>query len=330
MILIGGEFEDRVLDALEILRSETFPAERDIRAVLKMIKSLDLIDFQEKLVRQLRTFYNVGSGWLSGLDSNHMLLGFEDCLYDFEQKQFRDGLPSDMVSMSCGHKREDVQYDQEINGKITEALENMHASRDSLTYVLNVLATSVVGIRETDRFQIWTGTGANGKGLTKNLCAAAFGSYYYEPAITLFTDRSVSGSCLSSELAKLRGKRLCITSEAEPGDKLRPGLLKQCTGHDLIQARDLYKSASEFQCVANLILMFNEVPGVEDSSEAIERRLDLIRHPHKFVDNPTLSATREENRQEPSKTVFLKALWGVLLGVAYPDIRQGRLQLPAA
>ena len=145
-----------------------------------------------------------------------------------------------MVSLSTGHKRKAVQIDEKINKEILTALENMHESEDVPWYVLNVLATSVVGVRETDRFQIWTGTGANGKGLTKNLCAAAFGDYYYEPASTLFTDRSVSGSCLSSELAKLRGKRLCITSEAEPGDKLRLGLLKQCTGQDMIQARDLY------------------------------------------------------------------------------------------
>jgi putative DNA primase/helicase len=96
----------------------------------------------------------------------------------------------------------------------------------------------------------------------------------------------VSGSVLSSELAKLKGKRICIASEAEPGDKLRAGLLKQCTGHDLIQARDLYKSASEFRCHANIVLCFNEIPGVDDSSRGIERRLDLIKHPYKFVDNP--------------------------------------------
>ena len=98
-----------------------------------------------------------------------------------------------MISLSTGHKRKAVQIDQEVNNEIITALESMHESEDVLWYVLNVLATSVVGVRETDRFQIWTGTGANGKGPTKNLCVAAFGDYYYEPASTLFADRAVSG-----------------------------------------------------------------------------------------------------------------------------------------
>eukprot|EP00873_Tetraselmis_striata_P020412 jgi/Tetstr1/440676/TSEL_028985.t1 len=180
-------------------------------------------------------------------------------------------------------------------------MESMHESEEVLWYVINTLATSVVGNRPNDRFQIWSGTGANGKGLTKNLVASAFGEYYYEPSAGLFAIRSISGNVLSSELAKLKGRRICIASEAEPGDKLRAGLLKQCTGHDLIQARDLYKSASEFRCRANIILCFNGIPGVDDSSGGIERRLDLIRHPYKFVDNPSLPHEKKVDRSLQNK-----------------------------
>jgi P4 family phage/plasmid primase-like protien len=191
-----------------------------------------------------------------------------------------------MVSSSTGHKRKAVHIDNDKSERIKSAIQSMHRSDDACRYLLHFLSTSVVGKRPKDCFQIWTGTGANGKGLTKNLAAAALGEYYYEPSSALFAHRSVSGSCLSSELAKLKGKRLCISSEAEPGDQLRIGLLKQCTGHDLVQARDLYKSASEFRCNANIVLCFNEVPGVDDPSGAIDRRLDMIHHPFKFVESP--------------------------------------------
>jgi phage/plasmid-associated DNA primase len=72
----------------------------------------------------------------------------------------------------------------------------------------------------------------------------------------------------------MKGRRLVITSEAEASkdNKLRVSLLKNCTGHDKIQARDIYESAATF----NIIILLNEVPDVDDSSNGIARRFKLI------------------------------------------------------
>jgi phage/plasmid-associated DNA primase len=78
-----------------------------------------------------------------------------------------------------------------------------------------------------------------------------------------------------------------MSSEGESGDKLRAGLLKNVTGHDLIQARDLYKTATEFRSRANFIFLFNEIPGVDDNNGGIERRLALINFLFKFVEAPS-------------------------------------------
>jgi phage/plasmid-associated DNA primase len=196
-----------------------------------------------------------------------------------------------MVSMSTGHTRADLEANEGLTEEVMEALGNMHQPNE-LRYMINTLATSIVGDRPNDVFHIWCGTGANGEGLTKNLVATSFGEYYYEPSTGLFATRSVSGSVLSSELAKLKGRRVVIASEAEPGNKLRSGLLKQCSGHDPIQARDLYKPADEFRCVANIIVYFNEIPGVDDSSRGIERRLRLLRFKNKFMETPTMEFHR--------------------------------------
>eukprot|EP00873_Tetraselmis_striata_P009643 jgi/Tetstr1/429907/TSEL_019772.t1 len=306
MHLMDNDLHSLISTTVNDLKSEELCIEKDVEAASKLLDRIAQLPFKNDLVKQLRVLYKVADPgkWLSSLDSNNNLLGFEDCVYDFNESCFREGRPEDMVSMSTGHKRGDMEMymaGSDIGGEIFNSIESMHESGDVLWYVLKNLATSVVGNRPNDRFQIWSGTGANGKGLTKNLVGSAFGDYYYEPTAGLFASRSVSGSVLSSELAKLKGKRICIASEAEPGDKLRAGLLKQCTGHDLIQARDLYKSATEFRCLANIVLCFNEIPGVDDSSGGIERRLDLIRHPYKFVDNPTLAHEKLVGRTLQSK-----------------------------
>lgn len=306
MKLIDGSLYDAVSSTLETLEDEETPNDVEIKAVQGLLKNIAKIPFKKNLVEQLAVSYQVlnPSKWLAKFDSDEYILGFEDCVYDFREKCFRDGRPEDMVSMSVGHTRADMEFHMDGSDEseeIIDSLQSMHESDEVLWYVMKTLATSVVGNRPNDRFQIWSGTGANGKGLTKNLVASAFGDYYYEPSAGLFATRSVSGSVLSSELAKLKGRRICIASEAEPGDKLRAGLLKQCTGHDLIQARDLYKSASEFRCMANIVLCFNEIPGVDDSSGGIERRLDLIRHPFKFVDNPTRPHEKAVDRSLQNK-----------------------------
>jgi len=61
------------------------------------------------------------------------------------------------------------------------------------------------------------------------------------------------------------------------------GILKQCTCNDKIQARGLYQEASEFDVQANIVMSFNEVPGCDDNTDGIERRLKLIKFTRKYV-----------------------------------------------
>jgi phage/plasmid-associated DNA primase len=151
-------------------------------------------------------------------------------------------------------------------------------------YIVNTLATFVHGDRPNDMFQIWTGTGANGKDLAKTIFAKAFGDYFKELGQAVFANRAISGSYLSNESAKLKGKIICMTSECEAvNDKLRVGIRMQCTCHDKIQARGLYQEASEFKVLANIVMMFNEVLGCDDNKYGVERRVDLINFTKKYI-----------------------------------------------
>jgi len=108
-----------------------------------------------------------------------------------------------------------LNFDKAIQTKIVNALKLIHDD-DVFEYVMRTLATTVHGNRPNDKFEIWTRTGANGKGLTKAIFDKAFGDYYYEPGQTMFANRTVKGDCLSSEMVQLKGKKICMTSECEP------------------------------------------------------------------------------------------------------------------
>ena len=109
-----------------------------------------------------------------------------------------------------------------------------------------------------------------------------------------------------------------MSSEGEPGDKLRVGLLKNVTGHDRIQARDLYKSASEFRFKANIDLCFNEIPGVDDSSGGIARRHVLVNFLFKFVDE--LFLANEKKLDDSLHTKFARKDYGARLLKHFIDL----------
>jgi phage/plasmid-associated DNA primase len=280
-------FKERLIQAIDDLQNEANPDQNLIDAVEFIInKQLTNSTFKDGMIKELQSLYESDDvdEWLNSRDRFDHILGFDDAVYDFSIPGFRQGEPNDMVTMTVGFKRKQVEEcDKTVQAKIVAALEGMH-DPEVFKYLMKTLATSVDGDRPNDIFMIWTGTGANGKGLTKTICSKAFGDYFYDPGQTVFANRAVSGSCLSSELTKLKGKRICMTSECEAvNDKLRVGVLKHCTGHDKIQARGLYQEASEFKVQANIVMMFNEVLGCDDNTDGVERRLRLINFLMKYV-----------------------------------------------
>jgi phage/plasmid-associated DNA primase len=98
-------------------------------------------------------------------------------------------------------------------------------------------------------FRFGWGRGGNGKGVSKIAFKRAFGTYFYEENGDMFASRSVgSSSSAYYNLAKLEAKRVCMQSECESGDKLRIGLLKQCSCKDTVSARALYQDSGSFEC----------------------------------------------------------------------------------
>ena len=51
----------------------------------------------------------------------------------------------------------------------------MHNENEVFNFIVQTLATSVVKHRLRDKFQIWIGNGANGKGLKKTIMTKTFG-----------------------------------------------------------------------------------------------------------------------------------------------------------
>jgi P4 family phage/plasmid primase-like protien len=253
-----------------------------------VLKKLKTIAFKESIEKELRCLYSVlyPQQWLEKLDEVTYVIGFEDGVYDFREKRFREGLPEDFVTMSCGHSIH-TQPDASIQAKITKFFEDVLPDEENREYLLNMLACSIHGDRPNDDLLICQGRSSNGKSTMIRLQAAALGNYFYGPDVKMFLHTKNSDSILSSETAKLKGKRCCMPTEANPGSVLNTQKVRQVTGGDLIQCRDLHKSAIEFTARALLIMGFNDVPSVSDASQAMERRMRILKFERRFVEQPT-------------------------------------------
>eukprot|EP00873_Tetraselmis_striata_P029417 jgi/Tetstr1/449681/TSEL_036749.t1 len=258
-----------------------------------LMQALARLRSKTRLQISLRVFFKltINCKWLSSMDSNPYILGLDDCVYDLAAREFRDGRPSEMVSMSCGHKLTDVEdYDMEIESRIYDTISGMFDDEEKFRYVWGRLSSCVSGRLPCDAFDIWTGRGRNGKGVIKALMASAFGNsgtgYYYEPDVFVFTSVRQNASGPSPELFKFKGKRCCMSSEGDAGDALQLALSKRLTGGDIIQARDLHKGLVSITPTFNLFLLFNVIPSVNDTSNTTKRCLRVNEFPMEYCDDP--------------------------------------------
>ena len=120
------------------------------------------------------------------------------------------------------------------------------------------------------------GDGLNGKSTAQDTLSDILGSYAMniQPESLMVKHGSSGGP--NSDIARLKGARMVVTSESNEGERLNEGLLKQLTGGDKITARRLY--GNEFEYIPQFKLWFNtnHKPNIRGTDKGIWRRIVLI------------------------------------------------------
>lgn len=96
--------------------------------------------------------------------------------------------------------------------------------------------------RLVDAIYMLVGSGGNGKSILLNLLRICFRTrrYYGTMSSTEFTvSKNASAPGASPELAKNKSSRLLIVNELEAGAKLKAVKMKELTGTDEVNARNL-------------------------------------------------------------------------------------------
>ena len=141
-------------------------------------------------------------------------------------------------------------------------------------------------ILKEEEFNIWTGTGGNGKSKTISLHQSALGKYSEVITPTIITMKRNNPQNASPEIAKLKGKRFVAMQEPESDDKINVGCMKSLTGNDKITGRNLYELSSSFFLMCKFLLACNDLPMIASSDGGTWRRIFVTPFESIFKSNP--------------------------------------------
>lgn len=226
--------------------------------------------------------------FLANMDSNKYLLCFNNGVVDFKAKVFRDGMPEDYltkctkinyVALNQLHPTEQ----QPLVAEIQHFMRTLFPIPDLEEYMWDHLSSCLIGENLNQTFNVYNGSGSNGKSILTDLMACCLGEYKGTVPVTLVTEKRGMIGGTSDEILKLKGVRYAVMQELSKGMKLNEGILKELTGGDPIQCRGLYAESQVFEPQFSLVVCTNNLPEVESNDDGTWRRICKVDFLSKFV-----------------------------------------------
>jgi putative DNA primase/helicase len=173
-----------------------------------------------------------------------------------------------------------------------------------ITFLQRALGYSLTGdCSEQVLFVLW-GSGANGKTTLLTTAVTMMGDYALSTRPeTLMVKK---GDQIPNDVARLRGARLVIAVEADGGQRLAEGLVKQMTGQDRMSARFMRQEYFDFTPNFKVFLATNHKPLIRDTTHSMWRRVRLL----------PFSVTIPDQEQDHHLTDKLRAEWPGILAWA--------------
>ena len=218
------------------------------------------------------------------LDLNPNLVCCYNGVIDLKNKEFREGKPSDMCSLSTNiNYREDLS-DNTIIEEIDDFFYKLFPHESQRDYMLNHLASVFYGTTSNQSFNYYIGGGSNGKSLLVDLMKYVMGDYKGSVPLQLITQKRPNIGGTSSEVMALRGVRYAVIQEPSKNDTINEGVMKELTGGDPLTARGLYKEAVTFKPMFDLAICANVFVNITSNDHGTWRRIKVVEFGSQFVD----------------------------------------------
>jgi P4 family phage/plasmid primase-like protien len=255
--------------------------------ISKILLKLKRTSDKNNIMREaMELFYD--NDFIKCMDTHKHLLCFNNGVVDFKTKIFRDGYPQDYITKTTGIYYHD--YDEndkkmmKICDELTSFMEKLFPVPSLNKYMWDHLASCLIGGNINQTFNIYHGSGSNGKSILTDLMSQTLGEYKGIVPITLVTEKRNNIGGTSSELIQLKGVRYAVMQEPSKGVKLNEGIMKELTGGDPLQARALFQECETFETQFKLVVCTNNLFEIESNDDGTWRRIRKCDFLSKFID----------------------------------------------
>ena len=278
--LIQVQTMEQACEAAELLRKKS-------KLLSEISIYLKKTTWKNNIMKEAKELF-FDDGFIEKLDQNPYLLSFNNFVVDFKNKTYRKGQPDDYIS-----KCTNIDYiplnaikDTKSIDEINEFMEQLFPVKDLRDYMWEHSASCLLGTNSNQTFNIYKGTGRNGKSKYVELMSHGLGSYKATVPITLITQKRTSIGSTSSEVAQLNAVRYAVMQEPSKGDKINEGIMKEITGGDPIQARALFKDTITFTPQFKLAVCTNTDFDDMAKDDGTWRRIRMIDFMSKMLEKP--------------------------------------------
>lgn len=301
-------YMEKSFDLLKKIKEQQDSADSETQEKLKkksakireIACNLKRTNFKQNIMREAaEIFFEADPHFFERLDKNTNILCFKNGIIDFEDKCFRPGRPEDYVSKSTNinyvklqpENEEQVEIQEEIRGYMKQLFPIPELNK----YMWEHLASTLIGTNKNQTFNIYNGSGRNGKSKLVELMSLVLGDYKGVVPITLVTQKRNAIGSVTPELALLRGIRYAVMNEPSKGERMNDGIMKELTGEDPITGREPFKGPVTFVPQFSLVVCTNNLFDIKTNDDGTWRRIRLCEFLSKFVKNPQKD---EENKYQ--------------------------------
>lgn len=182
---------------------------------------------------------------------------------------FREHCASDYLTV-CAN----VEYDPSAEAPLFRKVLSNALDEVTGQFVMRFFGYVATGHANQRVYAIFHGKGANGKSTIANVIQNILGGYTVnvEPATYL----QARNGQIRTDLARLKGARLAVSSEFGSGQVMDAPLLKQLVGNDKITARHLFEAEIEFKPTVVPLFVTNALPVINGGDEALAARIIVV------------------------------------------------------
>jgi P4 family phage/plasmid primase-like protien len=250
---------------------------------IKLKKTTD----KDHIMREAAEIFYDGE-FIKNMDTNKYLMCFNNGVIDFANKVFREGYPEDYITKITKinyvpYNENDSDFMKTAN-EIDVFMNKLFPIPDLNRYMRDHLASCLIGANKNQTFNVYHGSGSNGKSIIADLMAVTLGEYKGTVPITLVTDVRGKIGGTSDEVLKLKGVRYAVMQEPSKDTKLNEGIMKELTGGDPIQARGLYSESEIFEPQFSLVVCTNNLFDIQSNDDGTWRRIRKCDFMSKFID----------------------------------------------